>query len=271
MVNDTTQAKQEGLSQLEFRFQTDRFCKNDPKGLVLKHGSQVSSYLPYAHKKFEDEVFRENAQDWDEVVARMANPKITRFKSMILDEQVTILEQSAQGALRAKEEMIAVEVAEAPLVAPLQDRGFPMIQDTQERGLLMIEQAQQIIDQLQDDPDLIAMTRTFPADNPDEIQIGPSGPKLIDINEITRLDNPKITMPQDGSLVGVSAQPKIVGVSVGTSAPDSLCELIKIYDDYEILEVSLVSPVHIKEEKEPEKTSSLVPDAQIHGLPQNGK
>jgi hypothetical protein len=47
----------------------------------------VSSCWPYAHDKFEDEVFTENAQDWDEVVARMVDPKMTRFKSMSLDEQ----------------------------------------------------------------------------------------------------------------------------------------------------------------------------------------
>jgi hypothetical protein len=94
LVKDTAQAKQEGLSQLEFRFQTDHFHKHDPKGLVLKHASQVSSYWPYAHDKFEDEVFTENAQDWDEVVARMADPKMTRFKAMSLDEHATILEQS---------------------------------------------------------------------------------------------------------------------------------------------------------------------------------
>jgi hypothetical protein len=37
---------------------------------------------------------------------------------MSLDEQVTILEQSAQGALRDREEMIAVEAVEAPLGSP---------------------------------------------------------------------------------------------------------------------------------------------------------
>jgi hypothetical protein len=35
--------------------------------------------------------------------------------------------------------MIAVEVAEAPLVASVQDIGFPMTQDARERVLLMIE------------------------------------------------------------------------------------------------------------------------------------
>jgi hypothetical protein len=43
IVKDTAQAKQEGLSQLEFRFLTIRFQKNDPKGLVPQHASQVSS------------------------------------------------------------------------------------------------------------------------------------------------------------------------------------------------------------------------------------
>jgi hypothetical protein len=59
----------------------------------------------------------------------------------------------------------------------------------------MIEQAQWIIDQLQDDPDLTGMTGS-PVDNPDEIQIGPSGPELIDIDEIIGLDDPEITTPQ---------------------------------------------------------------------------
>jgi hypothetical protein len=63
----------------------------------------VSSSWPYAHDKFEDEVFTENAQDWDEVIARIVDPRMTRFKSMSLDEHATILEKSAQGALRAKE------------------------------------------------------------------------------------------------------------------------------------------------------------------------
>jgi hypothetical protein len=47
-------------------------------------------------------------------VARMVDPRMTRFKSMSLDEQVETLEQSAQGALRAREEIIAVETTEAP-------------------------------------------------------------------------------------------------------------------------------------------------------------
>jgi hypothetical protein len=61
LVKDTAQAKQEGVSQLEFTFPTGQFHKNDPKGLVLQHASQVSSCWSYAHDKFEDEVFTKNA------------------------------------------------------------------------------------------------------------------------------------------------------------------------------------------------------------------
>jgi hypothetical protein len=96
LVKDTYQTKQERLSQLKFRFQTAQFCKNDPKGLVLKHTSQVSSCWSYAHDKFDDEFFTENAKDWDEVVARMVDPKMTRLRAMSLDEQETTIDQSAQ-------------------------------------------------------------------------------------------------------------------------------------------------------------------------------
>jgi hypothetical protein len=53
---------------------------------------------------------------------------------------MTTIEKSTQEALRAREEMIAVEAAEVPLAALVQDKGFPMMQDTWERGFLMIEQ-----------------------------------------------------------------------------------------------------------------------------------
>jgi hypothetical protein len=51
----------------------------------------VSSYWPYAHDKFEDEVFTKNAQDWEEVVARMTDTRMTKFKAMILDEHAKII------------------------------------------------------------------------------------------------------------------------------------------------------------------------------------
>jgi hypothetical protein len=166
--------------------------------------------------------------------------------------------------------MVAAETTEIPLVAPIQERNFPEAQDTWERGLLMYEQAQWIMDQMRDNPDLIRMP-VLPADNPDESQIGPSGPELIDVDEIVGLDDPEFTTPPTGSPTGVSAQPETVGVSVETSASDPLRELIKIYDDDESPEVSLGTPVHIEEEKGPEKTSSPVPEVQTQEVPQKEK
>jgi hypothetical protein len=102
LVKDTTQYRQEGLRQLEFRFQIGWFCKHDLKGMVLQHASQVSSRWPYAHDKFEDEVFTENSQYWDEVVARMVDPKMTRLGAMILDEHAVNIEKSTQEAHRSR-------------------------------------------------------------------------------------------------------------------------------------------------------------------------
>jgi hypothetical protein len=63
MVNNKKQEKQEGLSQLEYRFPTSQFHKHDPKGLVPQHASQVYPCWLYAHDNFEDEIFTEGAQD----------------------------------------------------------------------------------------------------------------------------------------------------------------------------------------------------------------
>jgi hypothetical protein len=69
--------------------------------------------------------------------------------------------------------------------------------------------------------------------------------------------------------MGVLDQLETVKASRTTDASNPLSELIKIYDDNESPKVSLVTQVHIKEEKGPEKTSSHVPDTQIQGIPHN--
>jgi hypothetical protein len=86
MVKDPAHPKQEGLSQLEFRFQTGHFHKHDPKGLVLKHTSQLSFYWIYAHDQFEYDFFTENAQYWNEVKGTMVDPGTTQFKAMSWEE-----------------------------------------------------------------------------------------------------------------------------------------------------------------------------------------
>jgi hypothetical protein len=123
------------LSQLEFRFSIGRFRNHDPKGLVLQHASQVSSYWPYTHDKFEDEIFIECTQDWEEVVQRMSNLNMTRFKAMIMDEQVDTIEKLDQDTLKVWEEIRAIETTEEQI-----------------RGFLFLEGEHIIIDQLHNDP-----------------------------------------------------------------------------------------------------------------------
>jgi hypothetical protein len=100
-------------------------------------------------------------------------------------------------------------------------------------------------------------------------RVGPSGPELIEIDEIVGLDNPEITTPQVGSPGDVSAQPEIVGTSGRTSTQNPLHELINIYDDEESLEVSLVTPVPITEEKEPRRHLPQLLMLKFGALPQN--
>jgi hypothetical protein len=100
MVKDTVHAKQLELGQLEFWFQTVRFHKHDPKGLVLQHASQVSFCWPYTHDQFEDEIFIENDQDWNVVASRKVDPQGTRFRAMSYEEHATFLEQAVQEISR---------------------------------------------------------------------------------------------------------------------------------------------------------------------------
>jgi hypothetical protein len=73
----------------------------------------VSSCYPYAHDIFENEIFTEGAQDWEEVIHRRANPNMTKFKEMTMDEQVETIEKTTQEALRVREENQATEENEA--------------------------------------------------------------------------------------------------------------------------------------------------------------
>jgi hypothetical protein len=108
-----------------------------------------------------------------------------------------------------------------------------------------------------------------PADNPIKILRGPSDPEPIQIEKIIGLDNPEFLAPRVGSLGDVSSQPEIARTSGRAGAPNPLHDIITIYDDEESSQDSLVTPIQITEEKEPEKVSSPVPDAPIQNLPQS--
>jgi hypothetical protein len=128
----------------------------------------------------------------------MANPNMTRFKAMSMDEQVETIIQSTQEALRAREEIRAAETTK------VQGRGLVLTPEAHTRGLCLMAEEHRVIDQLQNDPDLIEMRRV-PVDNPIERWGGPSNPELIQIEETTRSYNPEVSMPKVGSPGDVSA------------------------------------------------------------------
>jgi hypothetical protein len=43
-------------------------------------------------QNYEDELFTENAQDWEEVLQRKENPKITKFKAMSCKNNFQLVE-----------------------------------------------------------------------------------------------------------------------------------------------------------------------------------
>jgi hypothetical protein len=94
-------------------------------------------------------------------------------------------------------------------------------------------------------------------DNPIESRGGPSDPEPIQIEETTGSDNPEASTPWVESPGEVSSHPKIARTSGRESTPNPLFDLITIYVDEESSKVSLVTPVKIAEETEPEKASTL--------------
>jgi hypothetical protein len=88
------------------------------------------------------------------------------------------------------------------------------------------------------------------------------------LKEINESENPEVPPPQIKSPGEISTQPQISRTLGRTSVPSPLFDLITIYDDEEISEVSLVTPVQIIEEKEPEKASTLGLNAPVQIHPQ---
>jgi hypothetical protein len=81
----------------------------------------------------------------------------------------------------------------------------------------------------------------------------------MQLEEIIGSENPEVPPPKIIS----SETSNIVRTLGRTSVPNPLFDLITIYDDEEISEVSLVTPVQITEEKELERASNLGPNAPI--------
>jgi hypothetical protein len=115
---------------------------------------------------------------------------------------------------------------------------------------------------LKNDPDLIEMTRIL-VDVPIEIRGELSGLEPMQLEEITRSENPEVPPSQIISLGEMSTQPEIARTSGRIGVPNPLFDLIIIYNDKERSEVSLVTPMQITEEKEPNRASTPGPNAQV--------
>jgi hypothetical protein len=136
-----------------------------------------------------------------------------------------------------------------------------------ERGALMYQETQHMMNQVQDNFSLVRMPR-LPTDSPKESSVGPNDPDCIKLDNINGSNDPESTMPPVGLPIGVTTQLEMVWASVETSVPNPLSEFINIYSDDESPKAYLGTPVHVQEEKGPEKTSSPNPRVQTQEVPQ---
>lgn len=166
---------------------------------------------------------------------------MTKFKAMSLDEQVETIEQTAQEALRVRDESKTVVVAKA-----------------RSRGMLLLEEAQRAIQRAEQDPPLnplIEPLRITPINTRDQ-EVEPNGSSVTPPTEIVDQDE----TVQVRSPITAVVQQRLAAVSRGTRVPTVLVDLITIYDDDEGSEVSHISLVVITQEKSPSKVSALTPD-----------
>jgi hypothetical protein len=63
----------------------------------------------YPHEHFEDEIFTENAIDWDEGLLRKEKPELVRFMAMSGNEQLDFLEQTIGAVVVAQAQQEGIE------------------------------------------------------------------------------------------------------------------------------------------------------------------
>jgi hypothetical protein len=102
---------------------------------------------------------------------------MTRFKAMIMDEKVKMIEQTTQESLRVREENREVETIEA-----------------QRRGMLLLEESQRFIQRLENNPQLLEPIRITPSD---PINIGEiNGSESTPLEGTVDQENPRVSSPQ---------------------------------------------------------------------------
>lgn len=99
-------------------FPLGKYKIHEPKGLVNKHHDLIYLARPYNHECWEDDLFLENARDWDEVMVRWKNTHLTIFKTLSLDEQ---MEEITRGVDEV--ERVNKDLKEARLLEEISKRG----------------------------------------------------------------------------------------------------------------------------------------------------
>jgi hypothetical protein len=97
----------------------------------------------------------------------------------------------------------------------------------------------------------------------------PSDLEPIQLEEIVEPENPEVPSSHIRSPGGISTHLDISRTPGRKNIPNPLFDLITIYDDQESLEVSLVTQFQITEEREPDKASTVGPNASIQNLTQS--
>jgi hypothetical protein len=75
----------------------------------------------------------------------------------------------------------------------------------------MYQQAQQMMNQMRDNPDLVKMPRLL-TNSLKESLAGPSGPNFMNLGNINGSDDPESTIPPTGSPASVMTQPETIWV-----------------------------------------------------------
>jgi hypothetical protein len=88
---------------LEHHFSLGKFRRHEQKGLVVKHFDLVSIAWPYSHKKWEDELFLQDYDNWEEVLERKKNPHLTIFRVISIDEQLVEIQMGVDAKRDRKE------------------------------------------------------------------------------------------------------------------------------------------------------------------------
>jgi hypothetical protein len=177
-----------------------------------------------------------------------------RLKVMKIDDQVEMIEQTAQESLKVREVNKEVEATEA-----------------HRRGMLLLEEDQRVIQILENDHQLNPLIEPLRIILVNTINLGEelNSSEKTPLEETDYPENPSIMSQWERSSVASKVQIGGTRTLSGTYVPNVFIDLITIYGDEKSSGVSLITPVPITDEGEPGETSSITLEA-LNSIPQEG-